>query len=168
MLNPASLELLRKDIDIEQTRNAFRLMNEVGIRSLAYMILCVPGESYEDVWKSIHFVREIKADYVQFSSLSAMPGTSIADHFSSGMSVQNWLDAGQHRQTISTLDEQQLQRLMNQAWRSFYLRPKPLARLGRDMIRSGYWKELGKGVRDALVDNIYQVRSNNFWRASDA
>lgn len=166
--NQESLELLRKDINVEQTKQAFELMDTVGIRSLAYMILGVPGESIEDVWKSIHFVRDIKADYVQFSSLSAMPGTSLADHFSSGISVQNWLDADHDRKTISTLNEEELQQLMNQAWRSFYLRPKPLARLSRDIIRSGYWKEFGKGLRDAILDNVYQVRSNNFWRASDA
>lgn len=152
--NPKSLELLRKDIQIHQTQQAFRLMRQVGIRSLAYMILGVPGETREDVWKSIRFTREIKADYVQFSSLTAMPGTSLAEHFSSQISVRNPLDADVVRSTVSTLSEADLQQLMNQAWRYFYLRPRPMVRLADSMIRSGYWLEIVHGVRDAVRQKV--------------
>ena len=156
--NPKSLELLRKDIQIEQTQKAFQLMRTVGIQSLAYMILGVPGETEEEVWQSIRFTRDIQADYVQFSSLTAMPGTSLAEHFSSQISVRNPLDADLVRPTISTLDEDQLQRLMNQAWRYFYLRPKPLLRLTHSMIRSGYWKEVLKGVADTVLHSEYVTK----------
>ncbi len=166
--NPDSLALLRKDIDVEQTRRTFTLMKEVGVLSLAYMILGVPGESVEDVWRSIDFAKEIGADYVQFSSLTAMPGTPLSMQFESTSSVRNLLDADVDRQTLTSLDEAVLQKAMKQAWRSFYLRPKPLWRLSRDLIRSGYVFEVGKGVLQALRDEDHQVRSSNFWRASEA
>lgn len=152
--NPKSLELLRKDIQIHQTQHAFQLMRQVGIRSLAYMILGVPGETREDVWTSIRFAREIQADYVQFSSLTAMPGTSLAEHFTSQISVRNPLDADVVRSTVSTLSESDLQSLMNQAWRYFYLRPRPMYRLTESMIRSGYWREMVYGVRDVVRQKV--------------
>jgi anaerobic magnesium-protoporphyrin IX monomethyl ester cyclase len=166
--NADSLALLRKDIDIEQTEQTFRLMQAVGVKSLAYMILGVPGETLEDVWTSIRFAKDIGADYVQFSSLSAMPGTPLSMQFDSGASVRNFLDADVERKTLTSLDEETLQRAMRQAWRYFYVRPKPLWRLSRDIVRSGYVFELGKGVLQALRDEDHHVRSNSFWRASEA
>lgn len=143
--NPDTLELLRKDITVEQTRHAFALMQEVGIASLAYIILGAPGEDAEKVWQTIRFCREIEADYVQFSSLSAMPGTSISEMFvAENVSVTNMLDADVHRKTLTSLSEEELQTLMNQAWKDFYLRPHTALRLGLDMWRSGYWKEIAK------------------------
>ena len=149
--NPDSLALLRKDIKVEETVETFRLMKEVGVYSLAYMILGVPGETLEDVWRSIRFVREIGADYVQFSSLSAMPGTSLSMQFDASASVTNFLDADIQRKTLTSLDEETLVKAMNDAWRYFYLRPRPLFRLGRDIVKSGYVLELGKGVWQALL-----------------
>ena len=156
--NPESLALLRKDIKVEETIATFRLMKEIGVYSLAYMILGVPGEDLDDVWASIRFAREIGADYVQFSSLSAMPGTSLSMQFESSASVTNFLDADSERRTLTSLDEEHLTKAMTAAWRYFYLRPRPLFRLGRDIIKSGYVLELGKGVVQALID---EDRKNN-------
>ena len=51
--NPESLALLRKDVSIEKSREAFASTKKAGLRSLAYMILGVPGESPDDVRRSI-------------------------------------------------------------------------------------------------------------------
>ena len=88
--NPDSLALLRKDIKVEETIETFRLMKEVGVYSLAYMIL---GVSRGDVGRclALHSIcPDIGADYVQFSSLSAMPGTSLSMQFDSSASVTNF------------------------------------------------------------------------------
>ena len=150
--NADSLALLRKDIKVEETVETFKLMKEVGVYSLAYMILGIPGETLEDVWRSIRFAREIGADYVQFSSLSSMPGTSLSMQFDSSASVTNFLDADVQRKTLTSLDEDTLIKAMNDAWRYFYLRPRPLFRLSRDIVKSGYVFELGKGVLQAVRD----------------
>lgn len=148
--NPDSLALLRKDIRVEQTVQTFQLMRRIGVYSLAYMILGVPGETLDDVWTSIRFVREIGADYVQFSSLSAMPGTSLSMQFDASASVRNFLDADRQRKTLTSLDETILAKAMTDAWKHFYLRPRPLLRLGRDIVKSGYVFELGKSVLQAI------------------
>ena len=145
--NAQSLALLRKDVSIEKSREAFRYTKQAGLRSLAYMILGVPGESVEDVYASIRFCKELGADYVQFSSLTAMPGTDISAQFSSQMSVKNPLDRDEMRATISDLSVDELNSVMREAWIGFYLRPKPIIRLSIDGWKSGSWRE---GVRLAL------------------
>lgn len=138
--NAQSLELLRKDITVEQSVTAFQLTKQAGIRSLAYMILGVPGEDTEDVERSIQFVDDIGADYAQFSSLTSMPGTPISQS-ASFVSVKNPLDADIQRRTLTDMNGPELQRLLQKAWLSFYIQPKRMYFIGRDSVRSGSWRE---------------------------
>ena len=75
--NRASLSLLRKDIDLNQTIAAFAATRAAGVRSLAYIILGVPGEDELMFDKPCDFVEKIGADYAQFSTLNPTPGTPI-------------------------------------------------------------------------------------------
>ena len=156
--NAASLAFLRKDITIEQTRRAFALTKESKIRSLAYMILGVPGEDYQQAQNSIAFCREIGADYVQFSSLSAMPGTPLTAMGYQPQSAVNPLDADLDRQTISDLSPPELEKLLRQAWTQFYIRPKAISRLGIDAFNSGSLSELVR-MGTALVRWSFDSRS---------
>jgi len=142
--NEQTLSLLRKDITVEQTRRAFEQTRAAGLRSLAYMILGAPGESADEVENSIRFCREIGADYVQFSSLVAMPGTPLFDTARATVDVKNPLDGDQSRATVSDLPAETLAGLMRSAWMGFYLRPRALGRLARDAVVS---RSLGEAMR---------------------
>ncbi|MEE2750439.1 MAG: radical SAM protein, partial [Myxococcota bacterium] len=137
--NRKTLELLRKDITVEQTIRAFSDTRSAGLRSLAYIILGSPGESSTDVRRTIRFVKEIDADYVQFSSLTALPGTplyALGNHGKTS-SVLGPVDSETQRETCTSLSEEELDGLMRDAWRQFWIRPKPMFRLARDAVRSG-------------------------------
>ncbi|MBM74421.1 MAG: hypothetical protein CMK59_03400 [Proteobacteria bacterium] len=152
--NSAALEFLRKDINIEQTQSAFVATHKAGIRTLAYMILGVPGETEQDVRNSIWFAdKKLRASYAQFSSLNAMPGTPIYGHPAT-KSVKNPVDSDRHRATVTDLSELQLKRLLKEAWVRFYLNPKRLGRLGLDVWRSGSFDE---GARLALAMGKWSV-----------
>ncbi len=143
--NEASLRRLRKDIDLSESRRAFAQTREAGIRSLAYMILGVPGETANEVRKSSAFAREIGADYVQFSTLAAYPGTSLdPQQLTDGSAVSNPFDADSARSTVTDIPPEILTSLMQEAWRGFYLRPRPMARFVRDVWRSGSYREAGR------------------------
>jgi len=154
--NPETLALLRKDITVEQSREAFAATREAGLRSLAYMILGAPGEDADAVRHSVAFCRQLDADYVQFSSLTAMPGTPLFAQSHQTTSVPNPLDGDLERATLTDLPPEELGRLMRQAWTGFYLRPRPLARLAVDAVRSG---SLDEGVRMARAWARWAVAS---------
>lgn len=146
--NPETLALLRKDVTVEQAEAAFAATREAGLRSLAYIILGAPGEDEAAVDRTIEFCHEIGADYVQFSSLAAYPGTSLFQSHTPS-SVTNPVDGDLSRRTLTDLPPETLARQMRRAWVGFYLRPRPLARLGRDALASGSWREavrLGAGL----------------------
>ena len=141
--NADTLALLRKDVKVEQVEQAFAACRAAGVRSLAYIILGAPGETAAQVNHTLRFVQDIGADYVQFSSLVALPGTPLFAEYGhrAPADVQNPVDGDQQRHTVTDLPPEQLAKLMGQAWRGFYLRPKPLFRLGADAYHSGAWRE---------------------------
>ncbi len=149
--NPSTLKLLRKDVTIEKVRRAFALTREAGLRSMAYIILGAPGETPADVRRTLDFVQEIGADYVQFSTLTAFPGTPLFEANASGASsvTSNPVDSERARVTVSDLPPDELAALLRLAWRGFYLRPRPIARIARDAVASGSLAEaarLGLGM----------------------
>ena len=147
--NRETLALLRKDVEVEQVVQAFSATREAKLRSLAYLILGAPGENSEDVRRSIRFVREIGADYVQFSALTALPGTPLfASHADrTFVSVRSPVDSELEKKTLTDLPAEELESLMREAWRSFYLRPTPMVRLARDAVASGSIAEGWRLVR---------------------
>jgi anaerobic magnesium-protoporphyrin IX monomethyl ester cyclase len=144
--NQSTLDLLRKDVRVEQAPAAFAATRAAGIRSLAYIILGAPGETALDVQNTIDFCHQIRADYVQFSTLVAMPGTPLFAQHAHGAGVPNPLDADASRATVTQLDPEVLARLLRQAWSGFYLRPGPMWRLARDARASG---SIDEGARMA-------------------
>lgn len=142
--NEHTLDLLRKDITVQQSREAFALTKEAGLRSLAYIILGAPGESEDDVRQTIRFCQEIGATYVQFSTLSAMPGTPLFSSHAAAADVKNPVDGDLNRPTVTDLPPEALARLLRTAWTGFYLRPRPMARIAHDAWRSG---SLGEAAR---------------------
>jgi len=144
--NPETLALLRKDITVDQAASAFAATREAGLRSLAYIILGAPGEGSDEVVNTLRFVDAIGADYVQFSSLVALPGTPLfASHGAgAGGDVRNPVDGDADRRTVTDLPAAELSELMRKAWMGFYLRPRPMARLARDAWVSGSWREAGR------------------------
>ena len=143
-----TLKKLRKDVDLDHVVEAFAATREAGIRSLAYIILGSPGEQSADVEQTLRFVREIRADYVQFSSLTAFPGTDLhaqhADQVLWSTAGSNPVDSEFQRMVLTDLGPEEVARLLRKAWVGFYLRPRPMARLARDAWRSG---SLGDGMR---------------------
>jgi len=140
-----TLKRLRKDVDLERVVEAFAATREAGIRSLAYIILGSPGETATSVAQTLDFVRRIRADYVQFSSLAAFPGTELYAHHADQVLLSpagsNPVDSEYHREVLTDLEPAELGRLLRRAWVGFYLRPRPMARLARDAWRSGSLRE---------------------------
>ncbi len=75
--NQIGLDYLQKKITLAQIRQAFELTHKAGIRPMAYFILGIPVETFEQGLKTIEFARELKPEYAQFSILSPYKGTKL-------------------------------------------------------------------------------------------
>lgn len=75
--SPAVLGRLRKAIDPDRVRKAFRACRTLGIETLADFMVGSPGEEVEDVELTLRLMEELDPDYVQFSALGIYPGTPL-------------------------------------------------------------------------------------------
>jgi radical SAM superfamily enzyme YgiQ (UPF0313 family) len=153
--NRDSLLRLRKDVTIERVIQAFSETREAGLRTMAYAILGIPGETAKEVRQTTRFIKEIGADYVQYSTLSALPGTELGSDIEP-VNVLSPVDSDLSRPTITDLPASELSKLMRDAWRGFYLRPTSIWRIGRDAVNSG---SVGEMMRLGGIMLNYQVSS---------
>jgi len=71
------LERMKKGITLEQVRNAFRWCHELGIRPMANFMFNTPGETENDVQKTLVLAKEVDACYYNFALMTPFPGTDI-------------------------------------------------------------------------------------------
>ena len=71
--NQKTLDMMNKGITLEQTRKAFELCKEVGIKTGASIMLGIPYETIEDMKRTIHFAKEINATYIMTNIFIGIP-----------------------------------------------------------------------------------------------
>ncbi len=126
--NQKGLDYLNKGTKVEQIRTAFKLTREAGIKPMAYFILGIPVETYDDEMRTIKFAKEIRPVYAQFSILSPTPGTKLYDDairmgWYREVEAQNPMDKDLKRPAIinENWDEEKLNKILREAHRRFYL-----------------------------------------------
>lgn len=134
------LDLMKKDITVEQIRNAFRLCNQYRIDSFAYFLIGLPWETEETVDESIALAIEIDPSVAEFFIVYPFPGTEFYE-----IAVQEGLIREKRFRNkgayglpaIDTLylKKEKLLELRKKARRQFYLRPRYLLKVFR-RIRS--------------------------------
>lgn len=127
--NDDILKEYNKGTNIEQIREAFRLCRKIGLKTLAYFIIGLPGEDNKSIKRTIRFTKEIKCDYASFGYASPDIGTELrAESLKNGwirnLAQSNVFDSSA-RPTLRTeqLSEEETKELLHMAYRQFYLRP---------------------------------------------
>ena len=60
--SPRLLELMGKDITVEQSRAAIKSLAQAGIKTTTYFVIGFPGETEEDFRQTLDFIEELKND----------------------------------------------------------------------------------------------------------
>jgi radical SAM superfamily enzyme YgiQ (UPF0313 family) len=77
--NQRLLDLIKKNITLEQTRKTVELIHKTGIKSRASFILGLPTETREESRQTIRFAYSLPLDQVRFSIATPFPGTELWD-----------------------------------------------------------------------------------------
>jgi len=72
------LDLMNKGTTIEQIRGAAKLLNDKNMPWLSYVMVGVPGETSEDVDKTMKLIEEISPSYVSAAIYTPYPGTGFS------------------------------------------------------------------------------------------
>ena len=128
--NQKGLDYLKKNLDLSKVKNAFQMAREEGIETIAYFILGIPNENYEDEKKTVDFAVEVNPTYAQFSTLSPYYGTWIYEEakrrgWYKETSAKNPLDKDLKRPVVLSelWTEERLQEIIRYAYRKFFFRP---------------------------------------------
>lgn len=132
----------------DQVRAFFRAAGKTGIRTWATYVLGHPGETISTLEATLNLARETDPTYASFILLLPFPGTRVHDELKSrgrlltlDWSRYSW-HSGEAVFRPETMSPEELVAHRGRMFRSFYLRPGKLARLGLDTVRSGSWREM--------------------------
>lgn len=71
------LDFLKKGINIEQTKNTFRLCHKFGIKTAASIIVGVPTETNEELNQTLALIDEIKPTVTWFNVFTGIPNSKL-------------------------------------------------------------------------------------------
>ncbi len=134
------IDLIKKDITLEQSRNAIQLCREIGIQSWCSFILGLPSETEDESWQTINFALKLDPEYVQFPIFMPWPGTDIYDIAKKhGVIINENLGdyTAWERVVYKPLpdrDPDELRKTVQTGYRKFYLRPKYIFRKTKDVL----------------------------------
>ena len=73
------LDAMNKGIKLSKTRLAYKTAHEVGLMTIANVVLGFPGETEQTARETINFVKELNPDDVGFYVATPYPGTPLYD-----------------------------------------------------------------------------------------
>ena len=152
-----TLRNIKKAITTQQAVEAVRLAKKYGIQVLTYFMIGLPGETIEDMQKTIRFAKKLDPDYATFSVTVPYAGTEMYDHgLRRGIIPRDfWLEHA--RNPIphfivphfweEYLDKGRLLELRDEATRKFYFRPRYIL---KQIRKSDSLSEISRKSRMAL------------------
>jgi anaerobic magnesium-protoporphyrin IX monomethyl ester cyclase len=73
------LDIAMKSVKVEQIKEAFKVVHKVGMESLAFIMVGLPGETEEDFRQTKRLLKTIKADRHELKVYMPYPGTKMLD-----------------------------------------------------------------------------------------
>lgn len=122
------LDKMHKNISVAQTIRAFKWAREIGLRTLAQVIIGFPGETKQSAWETVRLVERISPDEAGFYNVATpFPGTPLYD-----IVIKNgWLRVKDFEKYDTTkpifetpwLSMKDIEKIRELAFLRFYLRP---------------------------------------------
>lgn len=130
--NQRILDILRKDITVEQADKVIKMTKDVGIETLAYFMIGNPTETRDEILNTIKFAKKLKPDYCHFAVTTPYPATPLYElSLEKGVFKRDrWKEfaANPTKNFVPQLWEENMSRgeligLLEHAYKSFYTRP---------------------------------------------
>lgn len=125
------LNNVKKEITIDQIKNAANLTKEVGIKIWGYFILGLPGETKDTIDETIRLSKDLPLDLVNFAVGAPYPGTEFFEYVDTHgyLNSKNWEDFDQNYSAIvryENISPEEITDGIRRAYRQYYLRPRQI------------------------------------------
>jgi anaerobic magnesium-protoporphyrin IX monomethyl ester cyclase len=148
--SPEMLKKMKKGITLEKVRTAFKLARQVGIKTQAFFLFGVPGETPETIRQTIDFAQEINASSTQFAVAIPHPGTALYEECKANgwLTSENWADYTAEVCVVETpwLPARKVEEARIQAYREYYYRLRFIVGEALRVRRLADVKRLARGA----------------------
>lgn len=144
--------VIDKRLTLEEIRAAFKAAKSVGMETIGFFIIGLPGEREETIEDTIRFACELDPLVANFSMATPFPGTQMREVVlkKGRLLAQDWDDYAffEDKPTFEMdgLPAEVVMRKWREAYRRFYLRPH---RILQTLTRKKTWLDLPRTVRVA-------------------
>ncbi len=83
-IHPKSAEYIRRGYPLEVYDDAMEKLTKIGVNKVVHVILGLPGESKEDMVKTVKYVVDSGADGIKLQLLHVLKGTDLAKDYLAG------------------------------------------------------------------------------------
>ena len=142
-----------KRIDHDTIRQAFKNAKQVGLETMGFFIIGLPGDNADTMEKTIRFAIELDPLVANFSMMTPYPGTTVYEIATKKgrMLMKDWDDyvffEGKARYELGDMTAELVERKWKEAYRRFYLRP---SRVAKTLTRRATWMNFPRTVSMAM------------------
>ncbi len=126
------LTSVRKATDTASITSSIRMIRKAGLPVAGYFILGLPGETREDIMRTIGFARGSGLSWAHFATFLPIPGSEAGDAYIREHGIPGGTWDSFHNTACPAPPEgisaMELKKLQRKAFLSFYMRPGPLSR----------------------------------------
>ena len=129
--NTKVLKSIKKNIEIEQIRQAIKWSKKYGIRAMGFFMVGNPSDTGESIRSTIKFAKSLGLDFIQVCRTIAKPGTELDELMIKETGKDYWREhilgkkiEGRLPMPWSSLSEIEIEALSKEFYTEFYFRPK--------------------------------------------
>jgi anaerobic magnesium-protoporphyrin IX monomethyl ester cyclase len=144
--------VIGKQLTLEQVRAAFKAAKQVGMETIGFFMIGLPGETEETMDETIRFAIELDPVVANFSMATPFPGTEMSHIVKEKgrLLVKDYDDfaffEGRASFEMDGMTAELVERKWKEAYRRFYLRP---SRVMRTLLKKETWLDLPRTVQVA-------------------
>jgi len=138
------IDIVGKKISLSQAENAVKMAKQAGLETECYFMLGLPGESEEDLRKTVEFAVKLNPDYTKFAITIPLPGTKMFDDMSAQGQIKtkdwnkyNFAVSPKELYNHDTLTWEIIENYYDISHKRFYFRPAYIARMIAKTICDG-------------------------------
>lgn len=169
--DPEILKSIDKKVDHDTIRQAFQNAKEVGLETIAFMIIGLPGETRETMQRTIDFAIELDPVIANFSMMTPYPGTKVYEIVKrqGRFLINDWEDyvffEQKARYEMGEMTAELVEEMYRKAYRDFYLRPSPII---RRVKTKDFWMNLPRNARIAANTFVPKKEKTNLRKVVEA
>lgn len=143
---------MQKSLNTEKIKEKIRLIRETRLEAIGFFVIGYPAETRKDILQTIKFAKKLDLKRANFTIFKPFPGTPITDKLIAENKLpeiqENW-----ERYTLADavyapngLTTKELKNLRRRAFLSFYLRPKILFKMAKEIKNFQHFKIVMKRI----------------------